>query len=326
MRYLVTGGAGFLGSALVRRLFSEGHQVSVLDDLSRGRVRRLHGVSCYLRTGDIRDPDVITEVMQAMKGCDAVIHLAYLQGTQTFYSEPRNVLDVALRGILNVLEACRVTGCRELLLVSSSEAYETPPVWPTPENVPLVVPDPLNPRYSYGGGKIASELAAVAWQQNGLLDRLIIARPHNIYGPDMGTRHVIPEFCERMNSLAASGGRKPVLFPIQGSGEETRSFCWIDDCTEQFMTLLAKAPEGANIYHLGTMEERTVADVAHAVAACYGRKIILQPGKLPQGSPQRRLPDTRKIAKLGYGGPQMSFDEGLKLTVDWYREHPGEQS
>lgn len=321
MRYCVTGGAGFIGSALVKRLAAGGHEVAVLDDFSRGRADRLQGedmARCEIFSGDVRDP---YSVARAMQGCQSVIHLAYIQGTQTFYAEPRLILDVALRGILNVLEACRETGCRELLLVSSSEAYETPPCWPTPEDVPLVVPDPLNPRFSYGGGKIASELAALAWQRTGILDRLIIARPHNIYGPDMGTRHVIPEFCERMNALDSRHREGPIAFPIQGSGKETRSFCYIDDCAEQFMILLAKAPRGAEIYHLGTMEERTVADVAHAVAQRYFRQIKIEPGILPEGSPSRRLPDIGKTMALGYGGPQVSFDDGIARTAGWYQEH-----
>ena len=328
MRILVTGGAGFIGSALTRRLAADGHETVVLDDFSRGRALRLGGLaSCDVIAGDVRDPDMVT---RAMQGCESVVHAAYIQGTQTFYAEPRLILDVALRGVLNVLEACRVTGCRDLLLVSSSEAYETPPAYPTPENVPLVVPDPLNPRFSYGGGKIASELAALAWQRTGILDRVVIVRPHNIYGPDMGTKHVIPEFCERMNELAvkpeyngAQSVLDPIPFPVQGSGEETRSFCWIGDCVDQFMLLLERAPRGAEIYHMGTMDERTVADVAYRIAACYGREIKIEPGILPKGSPSRRLPDISKIMALGYDGPQVSFDDGLARTADWYRAHAG---
>ena len=109
---------------------------------------------------------------------------------------------MAVRGITNVLAACESQQVRDLLLVSSSEAYQVPTVVPTPETVPLSVPDPLNPRYSYGGGKIISELMAIAWAQTGVLDRLTIARPHNVYGPDMGCGHVIPEFAIRMNRLA----------------------------------------------------------------------------------------------------------------------------
>ena len=136
MRYLITGGAGFIGSALVKRLAADGHDVTVLDDMSRGRPERLSGTNCTIVRGDIRDPETVT---LAMHGCERVLHCAYIQGTQTFYAEPRLILDVALRGIVNVLDACRINGCRELLLVSSSEAYETPPVFPTPETVPLVV-------------------------------------------------------------------------------------------------------------------------------------------------------------------------------------------
>jgi dTDP-glucose 4,6-dehydratase/UDP-glucose 4-epimerase len=318
VRYLITGGAGFIGSALSKRIAAEGSEVVVLDDMSRGREDRLAGYVTQVWHGDVRDA---ATVLAAARGCERIVHCAYMQGTQTFYSEPRQVLDVALRGIVNVLEACRATGCRELLLVSSSEAYETPPVWPTPETVPLVVPDPLNPRYSYGGGKIASELAALAWQRTGILDRLIIVRPHNIYGPDMGTHHVIPEFCERMNELTTRHPDGSIPFPIQGSGQETRSFCFISDCIDQFMFLLWNAPQGAEIYHMGTMEEHTVTEVAQQVAAFYSRQIKIETGILPKGSPSRRLPDIGKLKALGYEGPKVSFYDGLAMTALWYREN-----
>ena len=318
MRVLVTGGAGFLGSALVRRLAGDGHEVQVLDDLSRGRPERLAGAACTLFKGDVRDPDAVTA---AMHGCDTVAHLAYLQGTQTFYANPADVLDVALRGIVNVLDACRVTGCGNLLLVSSSEAYQVAPVVPTPEAIPLTVPDVLNPRYSYGGGKIACELAALAWGRSGVLDRVVIARPHNIYGPDMGREHVIPEFCLRMNKLTASQPEGVIEFPIQGTGLETRSFCFIDDCVDQLVLLLEKAGP-LDVYHVGDMDERTIGDVARAVGACYGREIKVVPGALPKGSPPRRLPDTAKIAGLGYGQPKVTFAEGAARTVAWYRANP----
>lgn len=316
MRYLVTGGAGFIGSALVRTLAAAGHEVCVLDDMSRGQPSRLKGAGCHLVQGDVRDAKAVA---RAMQGCQSVVHLAYLQGTQTFYAEPREVLDVALHGILNILGACEKTGCSELLLMSSSEAYQVAPMVPTPEHIPLVVPDVLNPRYSYGGGKIASELAALAWARTGVLDRLIIARPHNIYGPDMGAEHVIPEFCLRMNKIIEDEPDGVAEFPIQGTGAETRSFCYIDDCVGQLMLLLDRG-EPMGIYHVGTMDEHTIADVATRVANCYGQPIKIVPGSLPKGSPPRRMPDTTQIQVLGWQG-STGFDEGLAKTVNWYRDH-----
>jgi nucleoside-diphosphate-sugar epimerase len=318
-KYLVTGGAGFIGSAVTKKLVSLGHEVRVLDDMSRGNYDRLRGLPVATVSGDIRDENT---VLAAMQGMDSVIHLAYLQGTQTFYAEPRQVLDVAMRGMLNVLFACEQTGTGELLLVSSSEAYQVASVVPTPETIPLTVPDVLNPRYSYGGGKIACEIMSLAWARTGVLDRLIIARPHNIYGPDMGREHVIPEFAIRMKSILKNriyGDSDIIRFPIQGTGQETRSFCYIDDCVDQFMLLLEKA-DPMGVYHVGTMDERTILDVAHGVADCYDREIKVIPGKLPQGSPPRRLPDMEKMRQLGhYYYPEVQFADGLKKTVEWYK-------
>jgi nucleoside-diphosphate-sugar epimerase len=318
MRYLVTGGAGFIGSALVKWLAGHGsNEVRVLDDMSRGVPARLAGVPCEVMQGDVRSE---ADVNRAMHGCDSVVHLAYLQGTQTFYSEPRQVLDVAVRGITNVLSACEKNGTTELLLVSSSEAYQVATEVPTPETVPLSVPDPLNPRYSYGGGKIISELMAIAWQRTGVLDKLVIARPHNIIGPDMGREHVVPEFALRMNRLVQEQPKGIIPFPIQGTGQETRSFCWVGDCVHQLVSLLVHF-DAQGIYHVGVMDERTITDVAHGVAACYGREIKVQPGALPKGSPPRRLPDTRKIQEFVSAETSLPFQEALRRTVEWYQQH-----
>ena len=317
MRHLVTGGAGFIGSALVRRLAADSHEVVVLDDFSRGRGERLDGLNVMTWHGDVRDLDDVTAAMQ---GCEMVVHAAYKQGTRRFYEEPKQVLDVAMRGMLNVLDACVSTGCTQMMLISSSEAYQVPAVVPTPETVACSVPDPLNPRYSYGGGKIACELMANAWARTGLLDRVIIARPHNIIGPDMGREHVVPEFCLRMNRLAREQAEGIIPFPIQGTGQETRSFCYVDDCVDQLALLLGKVPDGQHIYHVGAMDERTIAGVAHEVAACYGREVKVVPGALPKGSPPRRLPDISKLRALAPDYlPSVGFADAVRRTAAWYQ-------
>jgi nucleoside-diphosphate-sugar epimerase len=315
MKILVTGGAGFIGSALCRHLYTLGHEVTVLDDLSRGNVNRLVNTPVNFIAADIRDEG---KVHRAVQGQDSVIHLAYLQGTQTFYAEPKQVLDVAMRGILNLLTACEQWGCGDLLLVSSSEAYQVATTVPTPESVPLSVPDVMNPRFSYGGGKIASELACLAWQRTGVLDRVVIARPHNVIGPDMGREHVIPEFCIRMNQLVKEQPKGIIGFPIQGSGLETRSFCHVTDCVDQLYLLLMQGSTG--VYHVGVEDERAISEVANEVAKNYQREIKIVPGVLPQGSPPRRLPDTTKIRALGYE-PMIGFGQAISDTVSWYQQH-----
>jgi nucleoside-diphosphate-sugar epimerase len=99
--------------------------------------------------------------------------------------------------MINVLDACIYNNVKNFFLASSSEVYQTPPIVPTDERVPLSVPDVLNPRYSYGGGKIACELLAVNYGRK-FFDQMVIFRPHNIYGPAMGWEHVIPQLCMRM--------------------------------------------------------------------------------------------------------------------------------
>jgi nucleoside-diphosphate-sugar epimerase len=311
-RHLITGGAGFIGSALAHRLVKEGHEVTVLDRFSRGKQSRLPA-EAEIIVGDIRSPAVVHD---AVKPADVIWHLAYVQGTQTFYADPKDVIDVALRGIMNVLGACELRAKKpDLILVSSSEVYQEPPagMFPTDETVPLSVPDVTNPRYSYGGGKIASEIATFAYSQAGILGRAVIVRPHNVYGPDMGFEHVIPEFAVRMTEITPPDRR----FKIQGSGKETRSFCHISDCVDGLMLAWEKGAD-RNVYHLGNpSEEYAIEDVAHLVASQFGREIDVIPGALPKGSPTRRLPDISKLQALDYE-PRITLAQGVTETVVWY--------
>ena len=215
-RILVTGGSGFIGSALVRALVAAGETVRVLDDNSRGALRRLAGIERDIEfvQGDIRDAAAVDA---AMRGIDEVHHLAYVNGTATFYSAPEFVLDVGVKGMVNVIDACRRQNVGSLVLASSSEVYQSPPQVPTAEDVPLVVPDPHNPRLSYGAGKIISEVMAINYGRK-YFERVLIFRPHNVYGPDMGFDHVIPQFAVRLKRACAAHPSGAVPFPIQGSG------------------------------------------------------------------------------------------------------------
>jgi nucleoside-diphosphate-sugar epimerase len=314
---LVTGGSGFIGSALVKALVRDGHAVRVLDDNSRGALRRLKDVEKDVEfvPGDIRDP---AAVARAAIGMDEVHHLALVNGTEFFYSAPELVLDVGVKGMINVIDACRAANVRNLILASSSEVYQTPPQVPTDEHAPLSVPDPTNPRYSYGGGKIISELLAINFGRK-FFDRVLIFRPHNVYGPDMGWEHVLPQFALRLKALADEHKTGKLPFKLQSDGSQTRSFCHVDDLVQGVLVMREKG-EHLGIYHVGTMDEITIAELASRVAAHAGREIELIPGPAPAGGTERRCPDIAKLRKLGYS-PQVPLEKGLPPTVDWYWAH-----
>ncbi len=275
-RILVTGGSGFIGSGLVKALVSAGHHVRVLDDNSRGSPRRLTEVEKNIEfiAGDIRDAAAVDKAVQGM---DEVHHLAFINGTEFFYTQPDLVLDVGVRGMINVIDACRKNNVGNLILASSSEVYQTPPKIPTDESTPLTIPDPLNPRYSYGGGKLISELMAINFGRK-YFERVLIFRPHNVYGPDMGWEHVIPQLALRLDAAAKKQPAGTLRFEIQGSGQETRSFCFIDDLVAGVLVMRDKG-EHLGIYHVGTTEEVSIADLARRVATQAEREIDLVAGK-----------------------------------------------
>lgn len=315
-KILVTGGAGFIGRGLVRGLVSRGARVRCLDNNSRGSSEKLGDLADAVEVveGDIRDAET---VRAAVHGMETVCHLAYINGTEYFYQKPELILEVAVKGMMNVLDSCVAEGVGDLLLASSSEVYQNAAVIPTPENIPLVVPDPLNPRYSYGGGKIISELLTLNYGRT-LLERAIIFRPHNVYGPDMGREHVIPQFAMRFKQ-ARTDSTGPVDFPIQGSGEETRAFIFIDDFVDGVLQII-ELGEPQNIYNVGSPEETTVAEIARLVGQCFGREFRIVPGPLLSGSPSRRCPDVSKLQALGFV-PSIPLETGIAKTVAWYNEN-----
>lgn len=313
-KVLVTGGSGFIGSGLVKGLLREGWTVRVFDDNSRGNPRRLTEVMDDIEFigGDVRDEEAVDK---ATVGMDAVAHLAFVNGTEFFYQKPKLVLEVGVRGALNTLDAAIKHGVPEYWYMSSSEVYQTPPMIPTDESVPFYIPDPLNPRYSYGGGKLISELLAINYGR-GTFEKTVIVRPHNVYGPDMGWEHVIPQFALRAKELADAQPEGVLQFPIQGSGEQQRAFCYIDDFTEGCLLAFTQG-EDLNIYHVGAPYEHEIKDVAKMVVAEVGRDAQIVPGPEPAGATNRRVPDLTKIKKLGYQ-PKVDLAAGLALTVPWY--------
>lgn len=313
---LVTGGSGFIGSNLACALACRGAKVKVFDNHFRntGRNLEVEGNQVEVIKGDIRDR---SDVFRASKGMDTIFHLAYINGTEYFYNEPRLVLEVGAKGTLNVLDAAIDSKVSNFIFASSSEVYQSPWLIPTPENIPLTIPDVKNARFSYGGGKILGELLTLHYTQN-IRMRRIIFRPHNVYGPQMGWEHVIPQLIKKVY-LASSGFKKErAAISIQGSGEESRSFCYIDDAIEGILTCAEKG-EDREIYNVGMSDEISINGLVREIGNMLKIKITTQSEPLKPGSAKRRCPDINKLKKLGFR-PKVSLREGLRRTIEHYKE------
>ena len=308
--FLVTGGTGFIGSNICKLLIKKNYRVKIFDNNLRGDLNNIKKIKKKIKfiKGDVRNSDAL---IKASKNTDAVIHLAYINGTKYFYTKPVLVLDVAVKGIINVIEACMKNGIKELYLASSSEVYQTPNKIPTDEHESLKIPNIFNPRYSYGGGKILTELMGVHYGKK-YFKKMVIFRPHNVYGPNMGYEHVIPEFINRFRKMK----KKSKKFIIKGNGNETRSFIFIDDFISSFDLILKKGKH-LDIYNIGTTERIKIRDLAIKISKFFKKKIILHRAKIARGSTRHRCPNISKITKLGFK-KKYNLNAGLSKTINWY--------
>ena len=313
-RCVVTGGGGFIGAYLVKKLVRDGWDVVCVDNMLRGDQSRFAEVADQvdLRTCDVRDADTVTE---ACKGAEVVFHLAAINGTENFYTRPELVLDVGLRGALAVVEACQRADVPDLVVASSAEVYQEPPSVPTDETVPLMLPDSLNPRYSYGGSKIVSELIAFNYGKDHFR-KMQVFRPHNVYGPDMGWKHVVPQFILRALDCRDTGA---TAFEIQSDGSETRAFAYVDDVVDGIVRMHASGAH-REVYHIGNDHEVSIRDLVAATASAVDATLTIVPGQAAAGGTPRRCPDISKMRALGYD-PKIDLVEGLKRTAEWYAQH-----
>ena len=317
MKIAITGAGGFIGRSLSSRLAVEGHEILALDNDFRGALASIaehDGIT--RRRCDVLDLD---DLRRAFAGADAVYHLAAINGTGNFYRIPDKVVEVGIIGTHNALKATLANGIGRFYLASSSEVYETPPTIPTPESVPCSVSDVFNPRQSYGGSKIAGELMTINYLR-GTETRFAIFRPHNVYGPQMGFEHVIPQLVRSiMNEIDRSPGARSVTIPLQGSGRETRAFIYIDDGVRAIETGTLHNPAGG-VIHIGNEVETPIGKLAVEIGRVLGVDVDLKPGPIVAGSPSRRCPDTSRLRGLGFQ-PWVSLADGLERTVQWYAEH-----
>lgn len=319
MRTLIIGGAGFIGLHLARRLLDAGWPVDILDKpQAAARDGELAAVlatkGARMIDADIFDAVAVTELGD---GYEVVFHLAALLGVQNVIDRPADVLRLNMDMTTIALDlAARQKALKRFVFASTSEVYAGTlehfdlPV-PTPESVPLTVTDLARPRTSYMLSKIYGEALC---RHAGL--PCTIVRPHNIYGPRMGLRHVIPQLLERAGKTP-DGGRLEVY-----STEHTRAFCYVDDAVEMLKRLVeADAGRGVAV-NLGTQApEITMGALAGMIAGIVGRKLEIVPLPPTQGSPARRAPDMTLCRSITGYESRVGLGEGVARTYDWYLQN-----
>lgn len=317
MKILITGGAGFIGFHLAKRLTDDGNIVVVCDNLFRGQVD--DDFASLLRRPNISFVNVDLSVKENMNELDSdfdlVYHLAAINGTRYFYEVPHKVLRNNILLLVNMLDW--LNGSQKMVWTSSSEVYAGTVAMgkasvPTTEGVAVAIDDISNPRFSYAASKIAGESLCLSYARvYGL--HIAIVRPHNIYGPRMGYDHVIPQFISRILER-----QNP--FKLYG-GDQTRAFCFIDDFVIG-LRLIGESPlTDGQIINLGNdQEEVSISDLASRLFDLSGFHPRLENFPAPEGSVHRRCPDITKAREVVGFCPQTNLEAGLRKTYDWYLE------
>ena len=316
MKALVTGGAGFIGLFLARRLVDSGGRVDMVESFARG-VRDADLEALLARPGvRLIERDLARD--DGLDGLDSdydqIWHLAAIVGVRHVLSAPWDVLTRNVRMLEIALRFARArSSLRRFLFTSTSEVYAGTlergrlPL-PTPESAPLICPDLTHARTSYPLSKIYGEAMCAA---SGVPTTAF--RPHNVYGPRMGMSHVIPELMDRARKIEDGGSIE--VFSV----DHRRTFCYVDDAVELMVRAAdAEAARGAVLNVGQQAPEITIGELAATVIAAVGKRLQIKPGPVTAGSPSRRAPDTTRIRDATGFTPRIDLDEGVRRTWAWY--------
>ncbi len=310
-RYLVTGGAGFIGSHVVDRLVADGQTVRVLDDLSTGRLENLQQVRQQIDfiEGDIRDRE---RVARACHNIDYVIHEAAWRSVPKSMGDPVGYTEVNVLGTVSLLEAARQAKVKRVVCVSSSSVYGEATQMPLREDQPT---RPISP---YAASKLAAELFCGMFARSFGVETVCV-RYFNVFGPRQSLENeyavVVPKFI-----TCLLRGESP---PVYGDGTQSRDFTYIDNVVEA--TILAGCAPGVSgeVLNVALGEEHTVLELLQELNAIMGLSIAptFKPAR-PGDMPRTMADPSNAIRVLRWSG-QVGFSEGLRRTVEWFRAHPG---
>ena len=318
MRALITGGAGFIGSHLSERLLSLGHDVTVIDDLSTGRLENLadarENPRFKLHNDSIFNRDLLTALIESN---DIVFHLAAVVGVRNIVEHPVRTIEINVRGTERVLEVAAATRKR-ILITSTSEVYGKSAKLPFSEADDLVFGSTTNSRWSYACSKAIDEFLAIAYhRQRGL--PVTILRLFNTVGPRQTGQYgmVLPTFVKQ----ALHG--EPIT--VYGNGKQSRCFGHVDDVIEGMLRCIANERTAGEIFNLGSTEEVSITQLAQKVLDATGSRSRIEyiPYTKAYGpgfeDMYRRVPDISKAQEWFAYQPTHSLDEIIEDVVDYTR-------
>jgi len=306
MKYLITGGAGFIGSNLADRLIGDGHEVAVIDNLSSGKRENLNPKAKFFKI-DIRDKE-IGKIFKA-ENFDAVFHFAAHIEARESVNDPMGDAEINIIGSLNILENCRKFNIKKIIFASSGgEIYGDAGQIPTPETYP---PAPISP---YGIGKLTVEKYLDSYSRLFKIPYLAL-RFGNVYGPRQnpyGEAGVIAIFAQKMLSNG-----QPL---IHGAGKQTKDYIYIEDALDAVMLCVQKFQDG--FINIATGKETSVMDIFHKIKALTGSRVVEEHVLFPACGFQRGCLCIEKAQRELDWHPRFYIDKGLEKTVEWMKKRP----
>jgi nucleoside-diphosphate-sugar epimerase len=304
-QYLVTGGAGFIGSHVVAELLRLGHDVRILDNFATGRRENLDAVGGDIQVfeGDIRSYE---RAHNAVKGADLVVHLAALPSVPRSVQDPLTTSEANITGTLNILLAARDAGVRRVVIASSSSIYGANAAMPKREDM---VPMPISP---YAVSKLAAEQYARAFATVYGIETVSL-RYFNVFGPRQDPTSQYSGVVPRFMRLAVEGGR-PIVF---GDGLQSRDFTYVANVVDATLSAAVAAGAAGSVCNIGCGDPKTVLDLIEAVVRVSGRPLEPEFAAPRPGDVKHSFADIGLARELLGYEPAVAFDEGIERTFAW---------